>query len=101
MSRNASEGYKLYEELFNKNINLVFLKEAHIITARMNGKQIGQKRGAKLITKKSKEAKTIILKHSKDFDGNLTDIECIKLAEVSRNTFYIYKKQLKKELKLI
>ena len=33
MSRNASEGYKLYEELFNKNINLVFLKEAHINTS--------------------------------------------------------------------
>ncbi|MBE6088433.1 MAG: recombinase family protein [Clostridium beijerinckii] len=32
MSRNAEEGYKLYEELFNKGIELVFLKEPHINT---------------------------------------------------------------------
>lgn len=33
MSRNAEEGYRLYEELYNRNINLVFLKEPHINTA--------------------------------------------------------------------
>lgn len=32
MSRNAEEGYKLYEELYNKGINLVFIKEPHINT---------------------------------------------------------------------
>jgi len=32
MSRNAEEGYTLYEELFNKGIELVFLKEKHINT---------------------------------------------------------------------
>lgn len=32
MSRNATEGFELYEELFNKGINLVFLKEPHINT---------------------------------------------------------------------
>lgn len=32
MSRNAEEGFSLYEELFNKGINLVFLKEPHINT---------------------------------------------------------------------
>ena len=32
MSRNAAEGFKLYEELYNKNIELVFLKEPHINT---------------------------------------------------------------------
>jgi DNA invertase Pin-like site-specific DNA recombinase len=32
MSRNSEEGYKLYEELFNKGIELVFLKEKHINT---------------------------------------------------------------------
>lgn len=32
MSRNADEGYKLYESLFNRGINLVFLKEPHINT---------------------------------------------------------------------
>ena len=32
MSRNAEEGYNLYEELFTKGITLVFLKEPHINT---------------------------------------------------------------------
>ena len=33
MSRNADEGFLLYEELYNKGIELVFLKEPHINTA--------------------------------------------------------------------
>ena len=32
MSRTADEGFKLYQELFEKNINLVFLKEHYIDT---------------------------------------------------------------------
>ena len=32
MSRNAEEGFELYEQLYNKGINLVFLKEPHINT---------------------------------------------------------------------
>ena len=32
MSRNADEGFQLYEELFRKGINLIFLKEPHINT---------------------------------------------------------------------
>lgn len=32
MSRNSEEGCNLYEELFNKGINLIFLKEAYINT---------------------------------------------------------------------
>lgn len=32
MSRNAEEGFQLYEELFRRGINLVFLKEPHINT---------------------------------------------------------------------
>lgn len=33
MSRNADEGFSLYEELYNKGIELVFLKEPHINTS--------------------------------------------------------------------
>lgn len=33
MSRNAEEGFTAYEELYNRGVNLVFLKEAHINTA--------------------------------------------------------------------
>ena len=32
MSRNAAEGFREYQELFDKGINLVFLKERHIDT---------------------------------------------------------------------
>lgn len=32
MSRNSEEGFLLYKELYNKGINLVFLKEQHINT---------------------------------------------------------------------
>lgn len=136
MSRTADEGFELYKELFNKNINLVFLKEPHINTAtykqaidnqisitmnsgddatddlmkaiiealnkyiftlaerqirlafeqsekevedlhqrtkegmetaRLNGKRIGQPKGAKLVTRKSVESKEQIIKYSKDF----------------------------------
>lgn len=55
----------------------------------------GQKKGNKLITKKSKEAKALIIKYSKDFDGTLSDIEVIKLVGISRNSYYLYKKELK------
>ena len=133
MSRNVDEAIELYEQLFNRNINLIFLKEPHIntdtykkalerqiqinvntgnaatdklineivealnkftlelakeqirlvfaqaqkevddlhqrtaegiMTARLNGKQIGLKKGTKIITKKSLEAKKQIQKYS-------------------------------------
>lgn len=32
MSRNADEGFKIYKELYNKGIELVFIKEPHINT---------------------------------------------------------------------
>lgn len=156
MSRNAEEGSKLYEELFNKGIELVFIKEQHINTstykkalnnniemtntnvdyileginkyllalakeqiilafaqaekevqdlhqrtkegietARLNGKQIGQRPGIKLTTKKSIKAKEDIIKYSKDFKGSLADVDVMKLIGISRNSFYKYKKELK------
>ena len=158
MSRNAEEGIKLYEELYNKNINLVFLKEQHIntdtykkaldnhleltntnvdfileginkylmalakeqikiafeqsekevmdlrqrtkeglITAKLNGKQIGNVKGIKLTTKKSIESKDLIKKYSKKFNGQLNDTECIKLIGISRNSYYKYVKEMKGE----
>ena len=66
-----------------------------IQTARLNGKQIGQKPGVKLTTKKSIAAKKEILKHSKDFSGTLSDMDTMKLVGLSRNTYYKYKKELK------
>ena len=69
-----------------------------IITAKLNGKQIGQRKGAKLITKKSIISKEVILKHSKEFDGTLNDIECMKLTGLTRNTYYKYKRELKENI---
>lgn len=68
-----------------------------IETARREGKQIGQKPGAKLTTKKSVAAKEAILKHSKSFGGTLSDSEVQKLAGISRNSYYKYKAELKQE----
>lgn len=68
-----------------------------IETARQQGKQIGQKEGTKLITKKSITAKAEILKHNKDFNGTLNDIDTMKLTGLSRNTFYKYKRELKEQ----
>lgn len=69
-----------------------------IETARLNGKQIGLKQGTKLNVKKSAPAKEAIRKYSKDFDGVLEDAEVIKLAGISRNTYYKYKRELKEEV---
>ena len=126
MSRNAEEGFTLYEDLYHKGIRLVFLKEHHIdtetykkalsgsiamtgtnvdfilkgineylmalakeqiklafeqsekevadlhqrtreglLTARLNGKQVGRKKGVGFETKKAREAKQIIRTHCK------------------------------------
>lgn len=140
MSRDSEEGFRIYEELFNKGISLVFLKEPHINTetykkaidtgvpmtgtnvdfilegvnkyllslakeqirlafeqaekevedlhqrtregietARLNGKQIGQKQGKKLKVKKETALKKLIRKYSRAFDGSCTDQEVISI----------------------
>ena len=33
MSRNADDGFKLYQELYNNGVELIFLKEPHINTS--------------------------------------------------------------------
>jgi len=66
-----------------------------IETARLNGKQIGRKEGSKIETKKAKEAKQTIKDYSKDFGGYLKDTEVMKMLNVSRNSYYKYKAELK------
>lgn len=65
-----------------------------IETARQNGKQIGQKQGAKLNIKKKAPAKELIYKYSRDFRGTLNDLDVMKLTGLSRNTYYKYKKEV-------
>lgn len=68
-----------------------------IETARLNGKQIGAVKGKKLTTKKEVAAKKLILKYNRDFSGSLTNEETWKLIEISKMTFYKYKRELLQE----
>lgn len=156
MSRTADEGFSVYQELYSRGVNLVFLKERHIDTAtyqralnssvpmtgtavdcileginkyllelakeqirlafiqsekevedlhlrtregiqtaRLAGKQIGQREGAKLNTKKSAQMKPILLQHCKEFGGSLNDTEVMRLTGLARNTYYKYKSELR------
>lgn len=144
MSRDAEEGFQVYQDLYKKGIELIFLKEHHIDTmtykaalhngipltgtnvdyilegvnkylmslakeqirlaflqsqkevtdlrqrtkegietARINGKHIGLASGTKLVTKRSIECKEKIQKYSRDFDGMLSDKECIQLIGIA------------------
>lgn len=161
MSRNADEGIQLYLDLFDRGINLIFLKEGYINTdvykasiqktiattgdeiadiyieatnkvikvlakqqimkafeqsekevqdlhqrtregireAKRNGTQVGRAAGAKVITKKSLEAKKLIQEYSKDFGGTLNDIDTMvqiraRVGSLSRNSYYKYKREL-------
>ena len=175
MSRNADEGTTLYFDLYNKGVDLVFLKEPHINTdvyresqsqsidmtgneiadcyieatnkvlmilakkqielafeqaekevtdlhqrtkegmktAKMNGKQIGQKKGATLNIKKKEPIKQLIRKYSRDFSGTLKDSDVVSIINgtiyvdehgakqkyhISNNTYYKYKKELAEDL---
>lgn len=69
-----------------------------IETARLNGKQIGNKPGAKITTKKSIESKKIILAHSIDFNGTLKDSDVMKITGLSRNTYYKYKREILEDM---
>lgn len=65
-----------------------------LATAKLAGKRIGGVPGKKLNVKKAEPAKQLILKHSRDFGGTLSDAECIRLIGIARNTYYRYKAQL-------
>lgn len=65
--------------------------------AQAAGKQVGRAKGATVETKKAIEAKKQIQKHSRDFNGTLSDVDCIKLIGIARNTYFKYKRELKAE----
>ena len=69
-----------------------------IETARRAGKQIGQKKGAKLNIRKKEPKKEEIRKYCKAFYGTLTDKDTMKLLGIARNTYYKYKREIIEEL---
>lgn len=150
MSRDAEEGFRVYEDLFQRGVELIFLKEPQINTetykkamdgqirlainsgnaaadeliggiaeainkyllslakeqirlafeqsekevedlhqrtregietARLNGKQIGQAKGATLEIKKRDPILALIRKYSKDFDGDLDDVRVMSILK--------------------
>ena len=92
----AKEQIKLAFEQSEKEVEDLHQRTREgLITAKLNGKQVGQKKGTKLTTKKSVAAKEVIAKHSKDFNGTLSDIDVMKLTGLSRNTYYKYKAEMK------
>ena len=95
----AEEQIKLAFEQSQKEVqDLRDRTREGIITAKLNGKQIGRKTGAKITTKKCKECKQKILKYSRKFNGTLADTDVIKLLSISRNSFYKYCRELKEEI---
>ena len=63
--------------------------------SKKNGKKIGLEKGTTLTTQKSIQCKEIIKKHAKEFGGTLSDKEIMLLCNISRNSYYKYKKELK------
>ena len=92
----AKEQIKIAFEQSEKEVQDLHRRTAEgIETARLRGKQIGQKQGTKLTTKKSIEAKKVIFEHSRDFNGTLKDLDVMKLTGLARNTYYKYKAEMK------
>ena len=53
-----------------------------------------EEKSSRYKTKKSVETKALIKKHSRDFGGALPDVDVIRLAGVSKNAYYKYKKEI-------
>ena len=81
-----------------KNINHSEATKAGLQRAKERGVQLGLKKGTKLTTQKSIEAKQKILELNYDFNGTLSNEDTYKQIGISRNAFYKYKRELKAEL---
>lgn len=89
---------KVFDEAETELKNIHQRTSEGLLTAKLNGKRVGTPKGTKLTTKKSIEAKEIIIKHYKVFgNGTLNATETMKLAGIDKNTFYKYKKELLEE----
>lgn len=68
-----------------------------ITTAKLNGKQPGRREGAKIETKKAKEAKKQIRRLYKGFGGTNSVDEVLRITGISRNSFFKYCRELNEE----
>lgn len=93
----ARKQIKLAFEQAEKEVEDLHIRTSEgMKTAKLKGKRIGRTAGETVITKKSVEAKQIILRHAKEFGGTLTDKEVMQMiGGISRNSYYKYKKELK------
>ncbi len=113
MSRNSEECFELYEELYNKGINLIFVKEPHINTetyksdldsnikiTNTTSDYILEGINKYLLALAKEQIKLAFIQSEKDkdFQGTLKDIEVMRLIAISRNSYYKYKKELIEEL---
>ena len=64
--------------------------------SKRSGKQIGLPKGTTLVTDKSVKSKAVIKKHATDFGGMLSDKEVMSLCNISKNTYYKYKREIKR-----
>ena len=97
----AKEQIKLAFEQSEKEVaDLHQRTREGLLTARLNGKQVGRKKGTGFETKKAREAKQIIRTHCKTFGGTLDDMECMKLTGLARNTYYKYKRQIREDAEM-
>ena len=97
----AKEQIKLAFEQSEKEVaDLHQRTREGLLTARLNGKQVGRKKGIGFETKKSKAAKEKIRIHCKAFCGTLDDVECMKLTGLARNTYYKYKRQIRENAEM-
>ena len=94
----AAEQIKLAFEQAEKEVkDLQQRTKEGIQTAKDHGIKVGLPKGTVLVTKKSKNAKEEIRAYSKDFNGQLNDEQVMKIAGISRNTYYKYKREMKLE----
>ena len=73
-------------------------RNAQLSTCRVTGKSYGRPKGSKSKSEKAKNAMNIIFENSRMFNGELTDKECIALADVSKSSYYRYKRTLMNKL---
>lgn len=113
MNKVEKDIYKAFEQAEKEVQDLRQRTREGLETARLNGKQIGQKSGNTFDVKKKAPIIAIIREKSKDFKGTNSDAEVMAIlatskvtvakddkgnmkqvsAKVSRNTYYKYKKE--------